>query len=138
MRTVLISLVAAASALAVATPATAQYHPQQYPQQYPQPGYGYGYGQNYNHRGHVRALQVRIDRIQREINRLARYRMVSRNEHRTLQRDAREIERSLRRNARDGRGLTVREMYNTERRIVRLEHKIARDVRDGRRYGFRW
>jgi septal ring factor EnvC (AmiA/AmiB activator) len=131
MRKVLISVVAAASALAVAAPASAQYFPQ------PQ-GYAYGYGNNYNHRGHVRALQVRIDRIQREINRLAQYRMVSRNEHQNLQRDAREIERSLRRNARDGRGLTAREMYNTERRIARLEQKIARDVRDGRRYGFRW
>jgi hypothetical protein len=132
MRITLISLAAAASALAVAAPASAQYQSQGYGQ--PQ-GYSFGYGQNYNRRGHARALQVRIDRIQRDINRLAQRRMISRNEHQNLQRDAREIERDLRRNAVDGRGLSAREMYNTERQIARLEQKIARDVRDGNRWG---
>ena len=138
MRTLLISLAAAASALAVATPASAQYHPQPqgYGYGYGQPqGYAYGYGQNYNRRGHARALQIRINRIQRDIFRLAQRRMISRNEHQNLQRDARGIEHDLRRNARDGRGLSPREMYNTERRIARLEHKIARDLRDGNRWG---
>ena len=132
MRTILFPLAAAASALAVATPAAAQYYPQQ------RQGYAWGYGQQYNYRGHARALQRRVDHIQREIHRLGVYRMISRREHQNLQRDAREIERRLRRDARDGRGLNPNEMYNTERRIARLEMKIARDVRDGRRYGFRW
>jgi hypothetical protein len=131
MRITLISLAAAASALAVATPAAAQYQ-----QGYAQPqGYAFGYGQNYNRRGHARALQIRIDRIQRDIFRLAQRRLISRNEHQNLQRDARDIEHDLRRNAIDGRGLTAREMYNTERRIAHLEQKIARDIRDG---GNRW
>ena len=81
---------------------------------------------------------MRVDRIQREINRLAQYRMISRNEWVNRQQDARAIERRLRRDARDGRGLNAREMYETERRIARLEQRLARDVRDGRRYGFRW
>lgn len=132
MRITLISLAAAASALAVATPAAAQYQSQGYGQ--PQ-GYAFGWGQNYNRRGHARALQVRIDRIQRDISRLAQRRLISRNEHQNLQRDARDIEHDLRRNARDGRGLSAREMYNTEHRIARLEQKIARDVRDGNRWG---
>ena len=133
MRITLISLAAAASALAVAAPASAQYQ-QGYGYGQPQ-GYAFGYGQNYNRRGHARALQVRIDRIQRDIYRLAQRRLISRNEHQNLQRDARDIERDLRRNALDGRGLSAREMYNTERRIARLEQKIARDVRDGNRWG---
>ena len=141
MRKVLISLAAAASALAVASPAAAQYYPAPPP---PPPaygqgyGYGYGPGYGYNHFGHVRALQVRVDRIQREISRLAQYRMISRSEWRNRQEDAREIERRLRREARDGRGLNRNEVYPIERRIARLEHRIARDVRDGRRWGYRW
>jgi hypothetical protein len=130
MRKILICA-AAASVLAVAAPASAQYYPQ------PQ-GYGYGWGQSYNFRGHARALQVRVDRIQREINRLAQFRMISRSEWVNRQQDARAIERRLRRDARDGRGLNAREMYETERRIARLEWRIARDVRDGRRWAYRW
>ena len=135
MRTFLISLAAAASALAVATPASAQWAPA--PQGY---GQGYGHGApGYDHRfRHVRALQVRVDHIQREIGRLAQYRVISRNEYHRLRNDARGIERSLRRDARDGRGLDGREVNRVERQIARLEHKIARDVRDGRRWAHRW
>lgn len=131
MRKVLISLVAAASALAVATPAAAQYYPQR-------PVYGQGYGYGYNNFGHVRALQVRVDRIQRDLGHLARQRMISRNEYRNRQEDARDIERRLRRDARDGYGLNRSEIYNVERRIARLEYRIARDIRDGRRWAYRW
>ena len=139
MRKVLISLAVTASALAVASPASAQYYPQ--PQQpapygYGQPGYG-GPGYGYN-RGHVRALQARIDQVQRQISHLARFRMISPREYRDLRGDSRDIERRLRREARDGSGLNPREVYGLERRIVRLEQKIARDVRDGRRWGYRW
>ena len=140
MRTMIISLAAAASALALASPASAQWAPQpsHYGYGYGAPGYGApGYGYGYN-RGHVRALQVRVDHIQREISRLAQYRMISHREYRDLRGDSHEIERRLRREARDGRGLNPREAYSIERRIVRLEHKIARDVRDGRRWGYRW
>jgi hypothetical protein len=131
MRNVLFSVAAATSALAVAAPAAAQYYPA------PPPVYGQGYGYQ-NHWGHVRALQGRVDRIQRDLGQLARYRMISRNEYFNRQQDAREIERKLRRDARDGRGISRSEVYQVERRIARLEQKIARDVRDGRRYAFRW
>src|SRR3954452_1085309 len=71
MRKVLISLAAAGTALAFATPAAAQYYPQPQPQPYGYgaPQYGYGYNNNY---GQVRALQYRIDAVQRQINRLDR------------------------------------------------------------------
>ena len=128
MRTVLMSIAAAASALAVASPAAAQYYPVA-------PAYGYGYGHGL---GHARAMKARVDRIQFEIRRLARYRMISPGEYRRLLRDSREVERRLIRNARDGFGLSPREAYETERRIARLEWRIARDVRDGRRWAYRW
>ena len=64
--------------------------------------------------------------------------MITRGEFNNRNQDAREIERKLRRDARDGYGLNRQEVYNVERRIARLEQKIARDVRDGRRWAYRW
>jgi hypothetical protein len=128
----LIPLAAAVSTVALAAPASAQWHPQ--PQRQ---GYAYGYGHN-NNRGYARAMQARLDNIQRQIAFLAQRRMISRNEYNYRIRDSRDIEARLRRNARDGRGLSRQEAYETERRIVWLEQKIARDVRDGRHWGYRW
>ena len=129
MRKFLISVAAATSTVALAAPASAQWFPPQ------PPGYAYGH---VNNLGHARAMQARLDRIQREISRLAQYRMISRSEYRNRISESREIERRLYRNARDGRGLTQREAYNVERRIARLEYRLARDVRDGRQWRYRW
>jgi predicted RNase H-like nuclease (RuvC/YqgF family) len=131
MRKFLIPIVAAASTLAIAAPAAAQY--------YPAPrAPAYGYGQGYNNYGNVRALQARVNRLQRDLSHLAQYRMITRNEYNNRNKDARDIERRLRRDARDGRGLNGQEINQIERRIARLEQKMARDVRDGRRWAFRW
>ena len=129
MRTALLTIGAAVSALAVATPASAQYFPQPRGYMYQQVPYNYG---------HARALKARLDHTQRELRRLAQYRMISLNEYHKLIRDSRDIEYRLIHNARDGRGLSPQEAYNVERRMVRLEQKIARDVRDGRRWAYRW
>jgi hypothetical protein len=43
-----------------------------------------------------------------------------------------------RHDARDGRGLSRKELYNVERRMARLEWKVRRDVRDGRQWRYRW
>ena len=131
MRTLLITLAAAASTVALATPASAQYY-------YPQPrGYAYGYQGNY---GQVRRLQVRIDQLQRQIRRLDNRDIISERETRRLLNESRDIERRLRRSARYG--LHPREAYAIENRIARLEHRLWRDANDGRRrwsrYGYRW
>ena len=123
MRTFLISLAATASALAVATPASAQYFPQ------PQ-GYAYGYQDKY---GQVRRLQARIDQIQRQISRLDRRNILSEREARRLRHDSRELERRLRFAARNG--LHPQERFEIERRLARLEHRLWRDARDGNRFG---
>ena len=132
MRKLAITLAAACATVGLAAPASAQW--------YPQPAYGYGYQAPYAPQGygHARALQVRVDRIQRDLRHLAANRMISRSEYHNRQQDAREIERRLRREARDGYGLNRREIYEVERRIQRLEYRIARDIRDGRRYAYRW
>ena len=123
MRTLTITLAAAASALAFAAPASAQYWPAPAPQ-----GYGYGYHDNY---GQVRRLEVRIHRIQRQIERLDRRNILTQREARRLFQDSREIERRLFIASRNG--LHPRERDDIERRLARLEHRLWRDARDGRR-----
>src|SRR5579872_7015145 len=100
MRDVLISLAAAGAALAVATPAAAQFVP-------PQP-YGYSYnGGDYNgygtgDYGEVRALHARIDRIERQINQLDRYNALPRGTADRLLYQARGLEYRLNAEARNG------------------------------------
>ena len=127
MRKFLVPLIAAASVGIVSAPASAQW--------YPQPR-SYTHGQsNY---GVARAMKGRVDQIQRQISFLAQRRMISRNEYSNLIGHSRDLERRLIHNARDGRGLTRQEAYDTERRIAWLEQRIAREVRDGRHWGYRW
>ena len=136
MRTILISLAATASALAVATPASAQWGAPPPPPPYgnaygyaaPQ-GNAYGYHNNY---GHVRALQARIDQLQRTINRLDRRDAIRDREANRLRDSARNIERRLHRSARYG--LNPRESYDMQRRIANLEQRIALVLRDGHRW----
>ena len=126
MRKFVISLAVAGSALAVAAPASAQYYPQPQPQQ--QQGYGYGYNNNY---GQVRSLQVRVDGIQRRIERLSQRRALTRNEANGLRSEATNVERRLRLSSRYG--LHPRERRDIEIRIARLEQHVRHEVRDGRR-----
>ena len=183
MRKVLITLAAAASALAVASPAAAQYYPappyvpvpRYVPVPQPQPytyngystpygynGYNNGYGYNgystpygyngysnpygyngynnngynngygYNNYGQVRALQVRIDQIQRDISRLSQRRAISRDEYNGLVSESRNLEQRLRDRARYG--LNPQESYEIQTRIARLEQHVRHEVIDGRSY----
>ena len=126
MKKFLISAAIAAGALGLAAPAAAQYAPP----------YGNAYG--YNNYGQVRSLQVRIDRLQREIRQLDRRNILSNREAARLMDDSRDLERRLRRNVRDGRGLTFNEVRAVEVRLVRLEQRLMRDARDGNRWGNNW
>ncbi|QIK78855.1 hypothetical protein G7077_08065 [Sphingomonas piscis] len=124
MRKILIAVTALASMTAIA-PASAQWVPQRN-----------AYGQV--NQGQARALQVRVDRLQRQIAQLGQRRLITRNEFNNLTSQSREIEQRLYRQARDGRGFNQQEANNIERRIVMLEQRIARDVRDGRQRSYRW
>jgi hypothetical protein len=125
MRKFLFSVAAAASALAVATPASAQWGPA------PPVPYGNAYG--YNNWGHVRALQARIDNLQRRIAQLDNRDRINEREARRLREDARELERRLRAAGRNG--LNPVEARNIEYRLARIEQRLIRDARDGRRWG---
>ncbi|QDP20133.1 hypothetical protein [Sphingomonas xanthus] len=126
MRKFLISAAVAATALTAAVPAAAQWAP-------PQPQ-GYAYGYHHANYGQVRRLQVRVDQLQRQINRLDRYHRISDRDAYRLRMESREIERRLHWAARGG--LHPQEAYHIDRRIQRLEYRIAREFRDGRRYGY--
>lgn len=117
MRTKLLTAAAALSVIGVAAPAAAQWAPQ--------PNYGYGYNNNY---GHVRALQARVDRAQREINQLDRRNILSNREARSLRNDAQNIEYRLRRASRNG--LSYNESREVNTRLARLEQRIFREARD--------
>lgn len=130
MRKFLIPAAVAAATLTIAAPAAAQYYPQHNP--------GYGYGYNNNHYGHVRNLQVRIDRLQNQIRNLDRRNVITNREAARLMNDSRDLERRLRRNARDGRGLNWNEARAVETRLVNLERRLFRDARDGNRWGYRY
>ena len=124
MRKILFSAVAAASALAVAAPASAQWGPAPVP-------YGNAYG--YNNWGHIRSLQARIDNLQRRIARLDNRDRISEREARRLRQDARQLEYRLRVASRNG--LHPTEARRIEYRLVRLEQRLVRDAWDGRRWG---
>ena len=119
MRKLLITIATAASALAVAAPASAQYYPQTR-------GNAYGH----NNYGQLRSVQARVDNLQRRIDQLDRRNVLSNHEARGLREDARDLERRIQRNSRNG--LNRNEWQQIEYRLNRLEQKLARDANDGR------
>jgi len=99
MRKFVISLAAAGAALAIASPAAAQYYPapQPAPYGYSQP-YGYNNGYNAygrNNWGQVRELQVRLDNIERQIDRLDRRDRIGDHAADRLRHEANDLERRL-------------------------------------------
>jgi len=132
MRKFVVSLAAVGTVLAFATPAAAQYAPQP---QYGAPQYGapQGYGYGYNNYGQVRALQARIDGIQRQIENLSARRAITRDEANGLRNESRDLERRLYRVGR--KGLNPNETRNIEYRVARLEQHVRHEATDGNRYG---
>lgn len=131
MRKFLISAAVAAGALTISAPVAAQWAP---PPAYGAP-YGNAYGYGHNTHGQFRSAQVRIDRLQREIRRLDRRNIITNREAARLMDDSRDLERRLHRSARNG--LNFNEIRAVEVRLARLEQRLWRDARDGRRWGDR-
>ena len=123
MKKIVFTAAAALTALVAASPASAQVYG------YPQPApYGYAYGYNNNY-GQVRAMQARVDNLQRQINRLDRRNILSNREARSLQQQARNIEYRLRSFGRNG--LNYNEMRVIDQQIRNLEFRIQREATDG-------
>ena len=121
MRKFLISAAIAVSAVAVASPAAAQYYPQQQ-------SYGYnnaGYGQ-------ARNLLARVDQIRRQIQVLDSRDRISEREARSLRSEANVVRDQVRRASYNG--LSRRERQSLEYRVARLEQRVRVEVRDGNRW----
>jgi opacity protein-like surface antigen len=137
MRKVLIALAAAGSALAFASPASAQYYPQ------PQQPYGYG-GQAYGYNGYgnngfgqVQQLRQRIDALQNRIRWMDRANVIRDHSADRLKEEARDLEKRLRKSSRYG--LNPYELNAIEARLARLEQRVqfAGNARYGRGgYGY--
>ncbi|MEA3057822.1 MAG: hypothetical protein QOF34_637 [Sphingomonadales bacterium] len=127
MRKLMISLAAAGTALAFATPAAAQYYPQQY-------GYGQQYGYNgygQNNWGQYRQLQARLNNVERQINWLDRRNVVRDDRADRLRHEANNLERQLRFAARNG--LNPYEANAINGRISWLERQVQ--YSQANRYG---
>ncbi len=128
MRKFLISATLLASSLAIAAPAAAQVRVTVGTQY----GNAYGYGNQYGQvtplqsdYGGVRSLQVRLNNLERQINRLDRRNILSEREADRLRWQANAIERQIRQAGRNG--LNGYERRNLEIRIVaaRAEHPLS-------------
>jgi hypothetical protein len=122
MRKFVISLAAAASALAFAAPASAQWVVPTY--RYAPYNYAYGY----NGLAFAHAMQARVQRIRYDIRNMAARRILSYREARSLDYEARTIERRIYRAPRNG--IRPAEARGIENRIRRLERHVAREARD--------
>jgi len=130
MRKFVLSVAAAGAAVIAATPAAAQYYPGQ-PAPY---GNAYGYQNNW---GQVRALQARLNNVERQIGRLDHRDRIGDRSADRLRDEANRIERKLRDRSRGG--LDYREMRDIEVRIARLEQRIQYAMNDTYgRYRDRW
>ena len=142
MRNVLISAAVAASALAVASPAAAQYYPAPQPQGY---GYntGYGYNQgyqnnwlfNWGNQRYTRMMQDRVQRIRTDIRQMGAQRILSRGEARSLDNQAENLQGRIYRASRNG--LNRNETRNLDRSVRRLEERVVREANDWNRRGVR-
>jgi hypothetical protein len=99
----------------------------------PQQPYGYGYGYNNNY-GQVRSIQIRLNNVERQINRLDRRNRIGEREADRLRSEANNVERRLRRSARYG--LNPYEANDINRRLAFLEQRVQFAANNGwRRYG---
>jgi hypothetical protein len=131
MRKIILSIAVAGAALVAASPAAAQFYPQPQPAPY---GYNNGYGNNngygYNNNwGQVRALQARINNVERQIDRLDRRDRIGNRSADRLRDEANRIENRLHRSARNG--LNPYEMRDIQVRIARLEQRLQYSLANG-------
>ena len=132
MRKFLIPIVAAASALAIAAPASAQVWA---PPVYRYQPYNYGYG--FNSIRFARAMEMRVQRIRGDIRVMQARRILGWNEARGLDNQARNLQVRIARATRYG--ISPGEARGIENGIRRLEYRVSREATDwDNRYGHRY
>lgn len=145
MRKFLIPMIAAASVIGVAAPASAQYAPVRhvqphYAQSWAPPVYNYqvyNYGNRFNGFNFARTMQQRVQRIRGDVRMMQSRRVLSYSEARGLDRQAVNLERRIAHASRNG--VQPWEARNLENGIRNLEVRVAREANDrNRRYGHRY
>ena len=145
MRKVILGLAVAGTAIAAAAPAAAQYYPAPpapppvYGQGYGQP-YGQGYGLNwlfdFRNQRYARMMQDRVSRIRHDVRQMGAQRILSWDETRSLDNQARNLQDRIFRYSRYG--VTQREARQIDRQVRRLEERVIREANDwNRRSGVR-
>jgi hypothetical protein len=122
MRKFLIPVVAAASALTIAAPASAQWAPPVY--RYAP----YNYSHGYSGFSFARSMETRVQRIRNDIRAMTVRHILGWREGRELDNEARSIQRRIFRASRNG--IQPGEARNVENRIRRLEYRISREATD--------
>lgn len=125
MRKIVLSLAAAGAALSFAAPATAQWAPPVY--RYAP----YSYGHGYSGFAFARAMADRVQRIRGDIRAMESRRILSYREARSLDNEARNVQRRVFTASRNG--IQPGEARNIENRIRRLEYRVAREASDWNR-----
>jgi len=122
MRKLLIPIVAAASALTVAVPASAQWAPPVYRYQ------PYTYGTAFRYHAFAQSMQIRVQRIRTDIRAMQARRILSWSEARSLENQARNIQQRIFFASRNG--IQPREARRLENQIRNLEFRVQREARD--------
>jgi len=131
MRKFLIPIVAAASTLAMAAPASAQIV-QWAPPVYQYNPYNFGYG--FNGINFARSMESRVQRIRMDIRVMRDRRVLSRGEARSLDRQGENLQRRIFRATRYG--ISPGEARSLETQIFNLQRRVAREANDwDRRFG---
>ena len=131
MRKFLIPIAAAASALAVAAPASAQYVQWAPPVYHYNP---YNYGTGFSGINFARSMADRVQRVRMDIRVMRDRRVLSRGEARSLDNQAERLQRRIFRATRYG--INPYEARSLEAQIFNLQRRVAREANDwDRRYG---
>ena len=122
MRKFLIPIAAAASTLAMAAPASAQWAPPVYTYQ------PYSYGNAFSFHAFANAMQQRVERVRRDIRVMQSRRILSWSEARSLDQQANNVQRRIYRASRNG--IQRGEARRLERDIRNLEFRVQREATD--------
>jgi septal ring factor EnvC (AmiA/AmiB activator) len=121
MRKFLIPAIAAASALSVAVPASAQWAPPVYRYQ------PYNYG-TFQYRPFARAMLQRVQRVRNDIRMMQRQRILSWREAQSLERQAANLQVRISMASRNG--IQPNEARRLENQIRNLEFRVQREATD--------
>lgn len=127
MRKYLVPIVAAASTLAIAVPASAQaWAPPVYNYQ------PYYYGHGFSGHSFARSMQSRVERIRRDIRQMEYRRILSPRETRALENQAFNLQGRIYRASLNG--IQPWEAQRLENQIRRLEYRVSREATDWNRH----